>query len=167
MGFPYCHCQEKGRFTKILCGLQKAKFGNKERCVPSPTHKWNIRYPSGSQWFSTFGLLSGYWLAEVAEENGEKTAFSMQSGLFEFKVMPFGLCNALSTFQRLMDLVLAGVQWSHCLVYLNDIEVGRSFNNHLQNLDIILQWLREANLRLKPAKCSFCKIQEAFRTHHF
>ena len=93
----------------------------------------------------------------------EKTAFATQSGLFEFKVMPFGLCNAPATFQRLMDLVLAGVQWSHCLVYLDDIiVVGRSFHDHLQNLSVVLQRLKEANLRLKPAKCSFCKTQVSY-----
>ncbi|KAL5516845.1 hypothetical protein EMCRGX_G002271 [Ephydatia muelleri] len=52
----------------------------------------------GSKWFSTLDLLSGYW-----------------------QVMPFGLCNAPATFQRLMDLVLAGLQWSKCLVYLDDV----------------------------------------------
>ena len=108
---------------------------------------------SGSQWFS---ILSGYWQVEVAEGDRDKTAFATQSGLFEFKVMPFGLCNAPATFQRLMDLVLAGVQWSHCLaiVYMDDIiVVGRSFKDHLQNLSVALQRLKEANLRLKPAKC--------------
>jgi len=61
--------------------------------------------------------------------------------------MLFGLCNATATFQRLMDLVLAGIQWSHCLVCLDNIVVvGRSFDNHLQNLSIVLQGLRETNL---------------------
>ena len=121
---------------------------------------------SGSQWFSTLDLLSGYWQVEVAERDREKTAFATESGLFEFKVMPFGLCNAPVTFQRLMDLVLAGVQWSHCLVYLDDIiVVGRSFHDHLQNPSVVLQRLKEANLHLKPAKCSFCKSQVSYLGH--
>jgi len=89
---------------------------------------------------------------EVAEGDREKTAFTTHEGLFEFKVMPFGLCNAPAMFQRLMDLILAGVQWSQCLVYLDDIIViGRTFTEHLQNLGIVLQKLREAGLRLKPS----------------
>jgi len=61
-------------------------------------------------------------------------------------------------FQRLMDLVLAGVQSSQCLVYLNDIiVVGKNFDDHLNNLCIVLQKLREANLKVKPAKCMFCQ----------
>ena len=68
---------------------------------------------AGSQWFTTLDLLSGYWQVEVAEEDKEKTVFTTTEGLYE----PFGLCNAPPTFQLLMDLVLAGLQWSHCLVY--------------------------------------------------
>ena len=56
-------------------------------------------------------------------------------GLHQFRVMPFGLCNAPASFQRLMDLVLSGMQWSQCLVYLDDIIVlGRSFEEHICNL---------------------------------
>ena len=53
----------------------------------------------------------------------EKTAFTTRHGLFEFQVMAFGLCNAPSTFQRLMEFVLAGLQWQTCLVYLDDVIV--------------------------------------------
>ena len=56
-------------------------------------------------------------------------AFCTRKGLFEWNVMPFGLCNALATFQRLMDRVLVGLQWETCLVYLDDIIVlGRDGN---------------------------------------
>ena len=77
----------------------------------------------------------GYWQVEMADKDREKRTFVTQDGLFEFKVMLFGLCNVPATFQRLMDLVLAGVQWSQCLVYLDDvIVIGKSFEEHLQNL---------------------------------
>lgn len=60
----------------------------------------------------------------VEECDREKTAFATPFGLFQFKVMPFGLCNAPATFQWLMELVLAGLLWSVCLVYLDDIIVS-------------------------------------------
>ena len=76
---------------------------------------------------------------EVDPEHQEKTAFSTGQGLYEFRVMPFGLCNAPSTFQRLMELVLAGLRWDICLAYLDDIMVfGRTFEEHLQRLRIVL-----------------------------
>ena len=82
---------------------------------------------AGAQWFTTLDLISGYWQVEVREEDREKTAFTTPDGLFEFNLMPFGLCNAPATFQRLMDTVLAGVQWNSCLVYLDDVIIlGRT-----------------------------------------
>ena len=115
-------------------------FASTYRKLNSITHKDAYPIPriddtldtlSGSQWFSTVDLLSGYWQVEVAEEDKPKTAFTTHEGLYEFNVMPFGLCNAPATFQRLMDLVLAGVQWSQCLVYLDDvIIIGRDFEEH-------------------------------------
>ena len=76
---------------------------------------------AGSTRFTTLDLVSGYWEVEVLDKDREKTAFCTQEGIFEFKVMPFGLCNAQATCQRLIDLVLARVKWSACLVYLDDI----------------------------------------------
>ena len=76
----------------------------------------------------TLDLASGYWQVEMDTEDQPKTAFCTPNGLFEFKAMPFGLCNAPASFQRLMDLVLAGLPWASCLVYLDDIVVlGRNF----------------------------------------
>ena len=121
---------------------------------------------SGAKWFSTLDLTSGYWQVEVEPNDREKTAFCTPDGLFEFKVMPFGLCNAPATFQRLMDLVLAGLQWSSCLVYLDDIIiVGRTFSEHLHNLQTVLTRLREAGLKLKPQKCNLCLPQVEFLGH--
>ena len=67
--------------------------------------------------------------------------------------MPFGLCNAPATFQRLMDSVLAGLHWRNCLVYIDDIVViGKSFDEHLCNLQQVLERLRQAGLKLQPHK---------------
>ena len=78
---------------------------------------------SGSKWFSTLDLVSGYWQAEIAESDRPKTAFASHKGLFQFKVLPFGLSNAPSVFERLMELVLRGLNWEKCLCYLDDVIV--------------------------------------------
>ena len=86
-------------------------------------------------------------IGKMDPRHREKTAISTYEGFFECKVMLFRLCNAPATFQQLMDLVLAGIQWSKCLVYLDNIIIlGRSFEDHLQHLVLVSQQLREANL---------------------
>ena len=86
----------------------------------------------------------------------KKTAFITADGLYQFKVMPFGLTNAPSTFQRMMDVLLAGLKWNSCLVYLDDIVVfSDSIPQHLKRLDAVLERLEKANLKLKVTKCIF------------
>ena len=114
---------------------------------------------SGSKWFSTLDLASGYWQVEMDPADKEKTAFITPFGLHQFRVMPFGLTNAPSTFQRLMSMVLAGLSWVTCLVYLDDIIIfSRTVEEHLQRLTEVLQRLKEAGLKIKPSKCHLlCK----------
>ena len=84
----------------------------------------------------------------------EKTAFVTQGGLYEFRVMAFGLVNAPATFERLMERVLRGIAWSECLVYLDDILVfGPDFGTTLARLEKVLDRLGEAGLKLKAKKC--------------
>ena len=90
----------------------------------------------------------------MSEKDRAKTAFSTHEGLYKFKVMPFGLCNAPATFQRLMDLVISCIQWSSCLVYIDDMDiVGKTVQNHLDNLHLVLDRIKRAELWLKPSKC--------------
>lgn len=93
-------------------------------------------------------------------------AFCTPEGLFEFNVMPFGLCNAPATFQRLMDSVLAGLHWKTCLVYIDDIiVVGKSFDEHLCNLQAVLERLRQAGLKLHPHKCHLLRHKVTYLGH--
>ena len=90
----------------------------------------------------------------------------MTEGLCEFNVMPFGLSNVPATFQQLMQLVLAGLQWSDCLVYLDNVIImGRSFDEHLSNLQAVFERLRQAGLKLKPKKCVFFQCKVSYLRH--
>ncbi|UYV74953.1 hypothetical protein LAZ67_12001888 [Cordylochernes scorpioides] len=101
-------------------------------------------------------LRSGYWQIEVDEADREKTAFITPDELYEFLVMPFSLCNAPATFERMMDQIFKGLKWKMALCYLDDIVVySKSFNEHLHRLEIILECLNKAELRLNPKKCLF------------
>lgn len=76
---------------------------------PLPRIDDSIEQMSGAKWFSTLDLCSGYWQLEVEPEDRHKSAFATKKGLFQFRVLPFGLCNAPATFERLMETVLAGL----------------------------------------------------------
>lgn len=96
----------------------------------------------------------------------EKTAFVTTHGFYQFKVMPFGLCNAAATFERLMENVLAGLNFEICLLYIDDIIVySKDFHSHVNHLDAVLQRLQEAGLKVSPKKCDFFKDQVAFLGH--
>ena len=111
-------------------------------------------------------LKSGYWQVEVDSSSREKTAFTTSEGLFEFKVMPFGLCYVPATFQRLMNWVLCDVNWVECLVYIDHIVViGRTFEQHLSNLGTVLSRLRQTGLKLQPAKCKLYQKEVRFLGH--
>ena len=121
---------------------------------------------SDACWFSTMDLNSGFWQIEMSQDDKEKTAFVTTLGLFQFRVMPFGLVNAPSTFERLMECVLKGLQWTECLVYMDDIiSYSHTFDEGLKRLATIFVRLKEANLKLKPGKCIFFQTQVKFLGH--
>ena len=96
----------------------------------------------------------------------EKTAFSIGSGLWQFTVMPFGLCNAPATFERLMEQVLSGLPHSTALVYLDDVLVpARTFADQISNLQQVFQRFRQAHLKLSPKKCSLFQKEVKYLGH--
>ena len=111
-------------------------------------------------------IASGYWQVAMSSEAKGKAAFVTNEGLFQFRVMPFGLCNAPATFERLMDRVLCGMRWSRCLVYLDDvISFGGSVTEALARLEEVLCHLSNFGLQLKAKKCTFMQTEVVFLGH--
>jgi hypothetical protein len=107
----------------------------------------------GQKFFTTLDLASGYWQIEMDESSKEKTAFIVDSNLYEWNRLSFGLTNAPGTFQRLMNYVLRSVIGKKCLVYLDDIIVfAKTREGHLANLECIFNLLKEADLKLGLSK---------------
>ncbi|KRZ57472.1 Retrovirus-related Pol polyprotein from transposon [Trichinella nativa] len=118
---------------------------------------------AGTQRFSILDLASGYWQVEVEEHDQEKTAVTTPFGLYQFKVMLFGLCNALATFQKLMDTGLRSLVGSECLVYLDDVIVfSKTAEEHTARLCEVFRGLRELGLKVKPEKCQLMKRKKDY-----
>jgi len=117
---------------------------------PIPRMDECIDYLGNARLFSTLDCNAGYWQIPVAEEDKRLTAFTCHSGAWQCVRLPFGLCNAPATFRRAMDMILAGVKWQICLVYLDDVIIfSRSPEEHLQHLDEVLTRLGKGRGHLK------------------
>ena len=133
---------------------------------PLPRVDESLDLVSGSTWFSSLDLRSGYYQVPLSPSARPKTAFCTGRGLWQFKVLSFGLCNAPATFARLMDRVLTGIPRRECLVYLDDILAhGPSFDAALMSLRRVLEGIRAAGLKLHPDKCHFMRRQVTFLGH--
>ena len=111
-------------------------------------------------------LNSGYWQVLLSEDAKEKTAFATGTGLWQFNVMQFGLCNAPATFECPMEQVLAGLPTTIALLYLHDILVpGHTCTQQVDNLRVAFQRLKYANLKLNPKKCAFFQKEMKYLGH--
>jgi len=121
----------------------------------------------GASIFTVCDLTSGYYQVPVKEEDIPKTAFSTaRRGKFEFTKMPMGLTCAGATFQRLMEIVLAELQWTLCLVYLDDIIVPAANPKQLINrMDKVFQRIHQSGMKMKPSKCELMQTTVTFLGH--
>ena len=134
---------------------------------PLPIIDTTLRSLSGSAWFSTLDLSSGFWQVPLSKEASDKSTFVTKRGLWKFNVLPMGMSNSPGTFQRMMDLFLQGLSPEACYVYLDDIiALGTTAKENIDNLCKIFSRLRQANLKLSPEKCKLLKTSINFLGHN-
>ena len=160
---PIVLVAKKDGSTRFCVDYRKLNAITKLDSFPLPRVDDSLDLLANTAYFSSLDLASGYWQVGMAPDSQQKTAFCSHLGHYEFTVMPFGLCNAPATFQRLMETVLAGLARERCIVYLDDILViGTTFEEHLRNLSEVFERLRQFGLRLKPSKCHLAKRQVTY-----
>ena len=158
--------RKKNGKLRFCVDYRKLNNVTKKDRYPLPRIDELLESLSEASWYTTLDLASGYWQLKVREEDKAKTAFVTKHGLFEFNVMPFGLCNAPATFQRAMDNVLRKIKGKFVLVYLDDIIIfSKNYEEHLQHLQQVFDCLEEANLKINPEKCHFCNKEIQFLGH--
>jgi hypothetical protein len=110
----------------------------------------------GATVFSSLDLASGYHQVRITEDDVPKTAFRTPFGHFQWRVLPFGLSNAPSTFQAMMNDVFGPEFRKFVCVYLDDVLVfSKTPEEHTKHLKLVLEALRKAQLYAKLSKCSF------------
>ena len=118
-----------------------------------------------AKYITTLDLASGYWQVPMSKEDRPKTAFSTPKGLYQFKVMPFGLNGAQATFQRMMDGIIRGIE-EFTAVYLDDIIIfSETWEQHRVHIREVMQRLRKSKLTAKPSKCQFGMTECTYLGH--
>ena len=163
---PVVLIPKKDGTLRVCIDYRRVNQVTKKDGFPLPNMRDCLDSVAGSAYFSTLDLTSGYHQVPVAEADIPKTAFVTKHGLFECLTLPFGLCNGPSTFQRVMELALRGLQWITCLIYIDDIIVfAKTEEEHLARLGEILNRIQSANLKLKPGKCHLLQTEVLFLGH--
>ena len=142
--------------ARICVDYRRLNDKTKKDAHPIPRIDNIIDALRGAKYFSTLDMASGYHQVPVDKSDQVNTGFVTPWGHYEYTVMPFGLCNAPATFQRLMALVFSGLIGIDCLIYLDDIIIfGPKFDVQISRLEKVFARLQQENLIIKLSKCRF------------
>lgn len=163
---PIVLVKKKDGGLRMCVDYRQLNSKTRKDAFPLPRIEETLDALTGARWFSTLDLASGYNQVPVTEGDKPKTAFCTPFGLFEWNRMPFGLCNAPSTFQRLMERLFGDQRHQSLLLYLDDIVVfSSSVTQHLERLEVVLGRLKREGLKAKLEKCVFFQEQVKYLGH--
>ena len=139
----------------------------KKDSYPLPRIQEALESFVGAGHFSCLDLKLGFWQIKIEEASKQYTTFTVGNlGFFECNYMPFGHCNALDMFQRLMQNCLGELNLIYCLIYLDDLILFlQTAEEHLHRLHMVFNQFWEYNLKLKPSKCSLFKEDINYLAH--
>ena len=169
---PWCNAvvlvRKKDGSLRFCIDFRKLNSLNVKNSHPLPRICETLESLAGAAHFLTFDMNSGFWQVPRDKESKQYTTFTLGSmGLYECESMPFGLCNAPPTFQRLMQNCLGELNLTYCLIYLDDVIVfSDTPEEHLRRMCVVFDCLCEHGLKLKLSKCEVFKLEINYLAHH-
>ena len=168
---PWCNAvvlvRKKDGGLRFCIDFHRLNSRTKKDAYPLPRMQETMESMVGTRFFSTMDLKSGFWQVKMAKDSQQYTAFMVGSmGVYKFLRMPYGLCNAPATFQRLMQNCLGELNLTYALIYLDDVIVfSWTEEEHLHRLRVVFARFLEHGLKLKPSKCHFLQDEITFLGH--
>ena len=168
---PWCNVvvlvQKKDGGLHFCIDFRKLNTKTKKDSYPLPHIQETLNSLVGARVFLTLDLKSGFWQIMMDEDSKQYTAFTVGNlGFFKCERMPFGLCNAPATFQRLMQNCLGELNLTYCLIYLDNVIIyAKDEGEHLNRLRTIFERFRRDNLKLKPSKCNLFQKEITYLAH--
>ena len=160
--------QKKDGTLQFCMDFRHLNAHTKKDSYPLPWIQEALESMAGSAHFSSMDFKSGFWQIKMAPGSQQYTAFMVGNlGFYEFTRMPFGLCNAPVTFQRLMQNTFGELNLTYWVIYLDDIIVfSHMEEEHLERLRVVFERFGEFNLKLKPLKCLLFQLEIVSLAHH-
>ena len=169
---PWCNAvvlaRKKDGGLRLCIDFRRLNQRTVKDSYPLPRIKESLDNIKGARFFTSLDLKQGFWEVPMDESSKQYTAFTVGPlGFYQFERMPFGLCNAPATFQRLMEACLGELVLETCLIYIDDIIVfAETENAHLARLRAVFDRIREYGLKMRPHKCTFFSPEVDYLGHH-
>ena len=150
---PVLTVKKKDGKTRFVQDYRKLNACTEQESYPLPRQDDALEALSGSKYFTTADLTSGYYQISLSDDAMKISCFVTKSRTYSFKRLPMGLSSSSHCFERLTETVLRGLQYEELLVYMDEVIVfSANQDQHVERLSRMLSRLQDAGLKIKPSK---------------
>ena len=151
---------------RFCCDFRPLNDVTVKDAFPLPRIDESLSRIGNAKIFTSIDLAWAFWQIPLKKRDRRKTAFACELGLFEWRRMPFGLCNASATFQRSITRALQRIQQRHgsvVMAYIDDIVIAtETIEDHIVRIKEVFECLREAGFKMRAEKCDFMRTETKY-----